>query len=82
MLTDGRRSGLFRETCRVAKYAVHGVVTEAEFRAQFLSAAAANGSVAKHGDRWAEGVIGRALVLASRDPLPPVAQRFRTGGGK
>jgi hypothetical protein len=79
-LTDQRRARLFCEACRLAKYAVHGVITEEELRSQLLSAAAANGSLIKHGRRWADGVIERALVSARHDDLPPLAKCFAQGG--
>lgn len=79
-LTDGRRSELFRLVCTIAKYVVHDVLTEPEVRAAFLAAAAANGATAKHGLRWAEHTITRALAKGRNDPLPPLARQFRSEG--
>jgi hypothetical protein len=81
-LADGRRTALFHEACRLARYAVHRVVSEEEFRAPLLRGTAMSGSLAKYGERWAEGVIKRALSLAQCDPLPPIARRFRAGGAE
>jgi hypothetical protein len=82
MLVDGRRVRLFHEACRLAKYTVHGVIADGELRDRLMAAAAANGSLAKYGYRWAEDVIGRALSLGRCDPLPLIARRFRVGGAE
>jgi hypothetical protein len=79
-LQDGRRNKLFSLACRCARYVAHHVITEAEFKAALLDAAKANGALAKHGRQWAESAIRRALVVSNRDPLPPLARAFRTGG--
>lgn len=79
-LTDGRRNALFLIGCRVAKYVSHGVVVETQFRAVLTSAATANGSIAKHGQAWAAGVLTRALMAGRNDPLPPIANQFRKRG--
>lgn len=81
-LRDGRRNGLFCAVCRLAKYVVNGVISEAELRDALCAAAAANGALAKHGARWAECTIGRALSAGRNDTLPPLARRFRSGGGR
>lgn len=79
-LKDGRRNGLFLIACRVAKYVALGALTESEFAARFMAAAAANGSTAKHGAAWAQGVLRRALECGRNDPPPPIAARYRDGG--
>jgi hypothetical protein len=77
-LTDGRRNGLFPGVCKVARYVVHGVLTEAEFRSAWMDAARANGALAKHGPVWAVTTIRNAINKAQGDPLPPLARAFRT----
>lgn len=79
-LQDGRRNKLFSLACRCARYVAHRVLTEAEFRAALIDAANANGALAKHGMAWAESAIRRALLVSNRDPLPPLARAFRSGG--
>jgi hypothetical protein len=80
-LTDGRRLGLFIHACRVARYVQHGLLTEIEFRGAFMDAARTNGALAKHGVQWAVTTIRRAITMAQNDPLPPLANRFRTDRG-
>jgi hypothetical protein len=65
----------------VARYVVHGVLTENEFRAAWMDAARANGALATHGPTWAVTQIRRAIITAQNDPLPPLANRFRTETG-
>ncbi len=76
-LPDGRRNGLFSVACRLVKYVVNDVLTDAELRSALRAAAAANGAIGAHGQVWFEGVIRRALAYGARDALPPVARRCR-----
>lgn len=68
--TDGRRTGLFMRACAVAKYVVHAVLSDDEFKAAFLAAANANGSIARYGQRWAMTELDRAKQTARNDQLP------------
>ncbi|MFA5952795.1 MAG: bifunctional DNA primase/polymerase [Hyphomicrobium sp.] len=77
-LQDGRRAKLFSIACRLARYVSHGVVSEAELSAALISAARTNGALSKHGMRWAESAIRRAMAAGSRDALPPLARSFRS----
>jgi hypothetical protein len=77
-LTDGRRQKLFSLACRVARYVVHGKLSENEFRSALMDAARANGALAKHGPAWAVTTIRSAINRASKDPLPPLARAFRS----
>jgi hypothetical protein len=81
-LSDGRRTKLFNMACKCARYVVHGVLTEAEFRSEWMDAARANGALAKHSARWAVITIRNAITKAAGDPLPPLARAFRTGGAE
>jgi hypothetical protein len=74
---DGRRNGLFSVACKTARYAVHGVITEHEFRSELLQAAHANGAIPEHGLAWFNDTLRRALAYGRRDVLPIVARRFR-----
>jgi hypothetical protein len=78
-LNDGRRTRLFNLACKCARYVVHGVLTEDEFRVAWMDAARANGALAKHGAAWAVVTLRNAITKASGDPPPPLANRFRTG---
>jgi hypothetical protein len=80
-LSDGRRQKLYSLACRIARYVVHGKLTDDEFRSALMNAARANGSLMKHGPAWAVTTIRNAIVCASNDPLPPLARVFRTQGG-
>ena len=80
-LTDGRRQKLFSLACRVARYVVHGKLSEIEFRSALMDAARANGSLVKHGTVWAITTIRNAINQASRDPLPPLSRAFRSDRG-
>jgi len=77
-LKNERRNRLFGLAARMARYVANGVLTDAEVRSALLAAASANGSLEKHGHRWAGACITRALALGLNDPLPPLARRFRT----
>ena len=77
-LSDGRRTKLFNLACRCARYVVHGVLSENEFRSAWMDAARANGALAKHGPVWAVTTIRNAINKAQGDPLPPLARAFRT----
>lgn len=79
-LQDGQRTKLFSIACRCARYVAHRVLTEAEFRAALLEAANTNGAIANQGPRWADAAIRKAIIACRRDPLPPLARRFRSGG--
>ena len=81
-LTDNRRGQLFGVACRLAKYVTHRVLSEAETLAALREAAAANGSLARYGQRWVDSTIRRALIAGRNDALPPLARRFRTNGGR
>ena len=48
--------------------------------AALREAAAANGSLTRYGQRWADDTIRRALIAGRNDTLPPLARRFRTKG--
>ena len=80
VLTDNRRGQLFGVACRLAKYVAHHVLSEDETCAALREAAAANGSLTRYGQRWAESTIRRALIAGRNDALPPLARRFRTNG--
>jgi hypothetical protein len=80
-LSDGRRQGLFNLACKCARYVVHGVLTENEFRVAWIEAARANGALAKHKPRWAVVTIRNAITKAAGDPLPPLARAFRREAG-
>jgi hypothetical protein len=82
VLTDNRRGQLFGVACRLAKYVTHHVLAEAETCAALREAAAANGSLTRYGQRWADSTIRRALIAGRNDALPPLAHRFRTNGGR
>jgi hypothetical protein len=77
ILQDGRHGQLFYMACRCAKYVTNGVLSESEFRCAFRAAATANGGLAKYGNRWAEQALTNAILRASTDKLPPIANRFR-----
>ena len=77
--TDGRRTGLFMRACAVAKYVVHAVLSDDEFKAAFVAAANANGSIARYGQRWALTELDRAKQTARNDQLPQLLTD-RTGG--
>jgi hypothetical protein len=81
-LTDTRRGQLFGTACRLAKYVAHRVLSEAETCAALREAAAANGSLTRYGLRWVDSTIRRAIIAGRKDPLPPLARRFRTNGGR
>lgn len=81
-LTDNRRGQLFAVTCRIAKYVAHGVLSEAETVAALTEAAAANRSLARYGQRWADSTIKRALFAGRNDDLPPLARCFRSQGAR
>ena len=81
-LSDGRRTGLFQITCKVAKYAAHGYLTELHLHSAFLDAARNNGALATHGMTWAVNTIRGAIKASERDALPPLARQFRTNGGR
>jgi hypothetical protein len=81
-LTNNRRGQLFGVACRLAKYVTHDVLSEAETCAALREAAAANGSLTRYGQRWADNTIRRALYAGRNDTLPPLARRFRTNGGR
>ena len=81
-LTDKRRGQLFGVACRLAKYVAHRVLSEAETCAALREAAAANGSLTRYGQHWADSTIRRALIAGRNDTLPPLARRFRTNGGR
>ena len=80
VLSDNRRGQLFGVACRLAKYVAHHVLSEAETCAALREAAAANGSLTRYGQRWADSTIRRALIAGRNDTLPPLARRFRTNG--
>ena len=79
-LTDGRRDELFRSAARLAKYVTNEVLTEAELRAALEKAADENGTLRRHGDRFVEDTITRALAMGENDELPALARRFRRQG--
>ena len=81
-LTDNRRGQLFGVACRLAKYVAHHVLSEKETSAALREAAAANGSLTRYGQHWADSTIRRALIAGRNDSLPPLARRFRTNGGR
>jgi hypothetical protein len=81
-LTDGRRQRLFSLACRVARYVVHGKLSEIEFRGTLMDAARANGSLVKHGPVWAVSTIRNAINCAGKDPLPPLSRAFRSDRGQ
>jgi hypothetical protein len=81
-LTDARRGQLFGAACCLAKYVTHCFLSEAETFAALRDAAAANGSLTRYGQRWADSTIRRALFAGRNDTLPPLARRFRTTGGQ
>jgi hypothetical protein len=81
-LTDNRRGQLFGVACCIAKYVTHNVLSEAETCAALREAVAANGSLTRYGQRWADSTIRRALIAGRNDTLPPLARRFRTNGGR
>jgi hypothetical protein len=82
VLTNCRRGQLFGVACRLAKYVAHQVLSEAETCALLREAAAANGSLTRYVQRWADSTIRRALLAGRNDALPPLARRFRTNGGR
>jgi hypothetical protein len=81
-LTDNRRGQLFGVACRLAKYVAHNVLSEVETCTALREAAAANGSLTRYGQLWADSTIRRALVAGRNDTLPPLARRFRANGGR
>ena len=78
-LSDGRRQAVFSAPARLAKYVANGVLAQGEVRTGLLEAWRANGGASKHGERFAEGAIRRALELGRNDQLPPLARQFREG---
>lgn len=81
-LHDGRRGELFNIAARLARYVAHRILSDAELRSALREAAAANGALAQHGAYWCDGCITRALRLGAKDPLPPLARRFRKTTGR
>jgi hypothetical protein len=76
-LTDGRRNELFNCACKLAKYVVHGVISQQELEGSLFGAAARNGAIAKYGQPWFNATIARALSAGRNDNLPPLRRCFR-----
>jgi hypothetical protein len=69
-LTDGRRDGLFRAACRLARFAAHEVLTADEIVDALTAACTANGTTTKHGAAFVSGTIRRGLHMGCSDALP------------
>jgi hypothetical protein len=69
-LTDGRRDGLLKSSCSLAKFATHGVLLASEISGALMAASKANGAVDKYGLTFVQGTIARGIMMGRHDSLP------------
>jgi hypothetical protein len=71
----GRNYALFLASCRLGKYAHHGVLVGEEIKAALLAACRVNGLVQDDGVRQCLSTIASGFRSARNDPLPVLRER-------
>ena len=74
---EGRKGEVFRAAASIGKYLAAGILTASEITTCLLQAWALCGAAQKHGVRYGAEQIAAGLKISARDPLPPLAKRFR-----
>ncbi|MGA7328007.1 MAG: DUF3987 domain-containing protein [Rhodomicrobium sp.] len=81
-LGEGSRNAtLFRDICRLGKFAHHGIISGNDLGSPFYDACKENGLVHEEGEAAVIATINSALAASKRDPLRALADRPRDAAG-